>query len=124
MIDDLFTMADETTAVVSVHAQPGAGRTEVVGRYGDALKVRVAAPLENGRANTAISKLLSDEFGLSPSAIELTAGASGRTKRFKVAGIDATIVRTVLERLVAGTGTGRGAGRGVADDRGRKTGRF
>ncbi len=106
MIDDLFTMEDETTAIVLVHAQPGAGRSEVVGRYGDALKVRVAAPPENGRANSAISKLLADRFGLAPSSVQLTSGATGRTKRFKVKGVDEVIVRAVLERLVGG---GRGA---------------
>ncbi len=109
MIDDLFTMQDETTAILLIHAQPGAGRSEVVGRYGDALKVRVAAPPENGRANDAISKLLADRFGLAPSAVELTSGAAARTKRFKVVGVDEAIVRAVLERLVVGRGA-QGAG--------------
>lgn len=109
MIDDLFQMVDETTATFSVHAQPGAGRSEVVGRYGDALKVRIAAPPEQGRANQAISKLLATQFGVAPTAVELTGGASNRTKTFKVVGVDAAIVRAVLERLVGGGGDTRGA---------------
>lgn len=110
MIDDLFTMEDETTAILLVHAQPGAGRSEVVGRYGDALKVRVAAPPEHGRANSAIAKLLADRFGVAASAVQLTSGATGRSKRFKVVGIDAALARTVLERLVGGSGGAAGAG--------------
>ncbi len=110
MIDDLFTMEDETTAILLVHAQPGAGRSEVVGRYGDALKVRVAAPPENGRANTAIAKLLADRFGLASSAVQLTSGAAGRSKRFKVVGVDEVIVRAVLERLVGSGGGAQGIG--------------
>ncbi len=109
MIDDLFSMEDETTAILSVHAQPGAGRSEVVGRYGDALKVRVAAPPENGRANEAIAKLLADRFGVAPGAVHLVSGASGRSKRFKLTGVDAPIVRTVLERLAAASGGVRDA---------------
>lgn len=110
MIDDLFSMTDETTVVLSVQAQPGAGRSEVVGRYGDALKVRVAAPPENGRANEAIARLLADRFGLAPSSVELLSGESGRAKRFKVSGVDAPTARLVLERLVAGGGGVRDAG--------------
>ncbi len=110
MIDDLFTMEDGTTAILYVHAQPGAGRSEVVGRYGDALKVRVAAPPENGRANSAITKLLADQLGLAPSAVQLTSGAAGRTKRFRVVGIDEAIVRAVLERLVGASRSVQGAG--------------
>jgi uncharacterized protein len=110
VIDDVFTMADETTAIVAIHAQPGAGRSEVVGRYGDAMKVRVAAPPENGRANEAIGRLLADQFGLAANAVALLSGASGRAKRFKISGVDEAVVRAVLERLVAGSGTGRGAG--------------
>jgi uncharacterized protein (TIGR00251 family) len=109
LIDDLFRMEDETTAVLSVHAQPGAGRSEVVGRHGDALKIRVAAPPENGRANVEISKLLANRFGVAPSAVELTSGASNRNKAVKVVGVDEAIVRAVLERLVGQGGDARGA---------------
>lgn len=107
MIDDVFRMTDDTTAVLSVHAQPGAGRTEVVGRHGDSLKIRVAAPPEDGRANQAIVKLLVARFDVAPSAVELVSGASGRMKSFKVSGVEAPTVRRVLERLVHDGGDAR-----------------
>ena len=44
--------------VLAVHVQPGAGRTEVVGRHGDALKLRVAAPPTGNRANDAVVELV------------------------------------------------------------------
>ncbi len=50
--------------VLSVHVQPGARRSEVAGRHGDALKVRIAAPPIDGRANEAVLALVSEEFGL------------------------------------------------------------
>ena len=56
--------------VLRVHVQPGAGRSAVVGRHGDALKVRVAAPPEGGRANEACRALVAETFGLAASAVE------------------------------------------------------
>ena len=64
--------------VLRVHVQPGAGRSAVVGRHGDALKVRVAAPPVDGRANEATRALLAEALGLPEADVELTAGPSSR----------------------------------------------
>jgi uncharacterized protein YggU (UPF0235/DUF167 family) len=48
----------EGGVVLAVHVQPGAGRTEVVGRYGDGLKLRVAAPPTGNWANDAVVELV------------------------------------------------------------------
>jgi len=44
MTAELFDVRSDGAVVLRVHVQPGAGRTAVRGRYGDALKVSVAAP--------------------------------------------------------------------------------
>lgn len=93
--------------VLRLHVQPGAGRTAVSGRYGDALKVRVAAPPDKGRANDACLALVADIFGVQPSALELTGGAASRTKRIAVAGVDPADARRLLAVALAG---GSGAG--------------
>jgi uncharacterized protein (TIGR00251 family) len=109
MVDDLFDVSsrkdgrgegDETTAdvVLSVHVQPGAGRTAVVGRHGNALKVRVAAPPQAGRANDACAALLAETFGVS--GVELAGGASSRAKRFALRGVELDEFRRRLERVV------------------------
>jgi hypothetical protein len=82
---------------VRLHVQPGAGRSEVVGRHGEAIKVRVAAPPERGRANDACAALLADLLGVKAGAVELAAGATSRDKRFAVAGVDVDHARRVLE---------------------------
>lgn len=92
--------------VLSVHVQPGAGRSAVVGRHGAALKVRVGAPPEGGRANEATGSLLSETFGVKPSAVELVGGATSRSKQFRLAGVDPDEFHRQLERAVAGMAGG------------------
>jgi uncharacterized protein (TIGR00251 family) len=97
MVDDLFDVDDKGVVHLSVHAQPGAGRTAVVGRHGNALKVKVAAPPAGGRANEAVTKLLAETFGVKAAQVELTSGESSRQKRFRVTGVEVDDVRRLLE---------------------------
>jgi uncharacterized protein (TIGR00251 family) len=110
MVDDLFTIDDDGAVVLSVHAQPGAGRTAVMGRHGTALKVKVAAPPEAGRANDAVAKLLASSFGVRDGDVELVSGPSSRSKRFRISGVELDDFRPALQRLVdegnAAPGTG------------------
>ena len=98
-VEELYQEAGDDVVVLNVHVQPGAGRTAVVGRHGTALKVRVAAPPERGRANEACAALLAATFG--PARVELVGGASSRSKRYRLAGVDAEDFRRRLERAVA-----------------------
>lgn len=70
--------------VIAVRAQPGARRTEAVGEHDGALKVRVAAPPIEGRANTELLRWIADRLGVALREVELAAGASGRNKRVRV----------------------------------------
>jgi len=72
------------TWTIRVHAQPGAARSEVVGVHGDALKVRVAAPPVEGRANAELIACLASCLALGRRAIALQRGATGRAKVFEV----------------------------------------
>ncbi|MCU1353589.1 MAG: hypothetical protein JWM05_2798 [Acidimicrobiales bacterium] len=101
MPDDVFTIDEQERLTLRVHAQPGAGRSEVVGRYGDALKVRVAAPPERGRANEAIAGLLASAFGVPAGAVELVRGETSRSKAFRIVDLDAATARVVIDRLLS-----------------------
>jgi uncharacterized protein len=59
---------------------PGAQRTQVVGLYGDRLKVRLAAPPEKGAANRELIDFLARSLNLPKSSFTLTSGASSRSK--------------------------------------------
>jgi uncharacterized protein (TIGR00251 family) len=77
---------DDGSVWLVVHAQPGARQTAFAGVYGDALKIRVAAPAESGRANRALCVFLADAFGVAPAAVTLMSGESARCKRLRVIG--------------------------------------
>ena len=119
MVDDLFVISDDggaeegaepgdATVVLHVHVQPGAGRTAVVGRHGSALKVRVAAPPQAGRANEATAALLAETFGVKAARIDLVGGASSRQKRFRIRGVELDGFRRRLEQVVHDGNAGPG----------------
>lgn len=63
---------------------PGARSTEAAGAHGDALRVRLAAPPVDGKANAELVRWAAGAFGVARSRIELLRGASGRTKLLAV----------------------------------------
>ena len=106
MHPDLYDSAGEDAIVLRVHAQPGAGRSAIVGRYRDALKVRVAAPPQGGRANGALVTLLAHEFGVKDAQVSLVGGESSRAKRFRIEGLELERVDSLLDRILAAAGDG------------------
>ena len=66
---------------------PGAARPGVVGRHGDAWKVRVAAPAEAGKANAAVVTLLAGTLDVPRSRISVTSGRSSRDKVVALEGL-------------------------------------
>jgi uncharacterized protein len=104
--EDLYDVV-EGAVVLRVHAQPGGGRSAVTGRYGDAVKVKVAAPPVAGRANEALVAFLAKEFGLKPGDGTLVSGESSRTKRVRLGGLDPDDAAAAIDRLLPGDGTNR-----------------
>ncbi|HZN15227.1 MAG TPA: DUF167 domain-containing protein [Acidimicrobiales bacterium] len=104
MSGDLFDITSEGDVVLRLHVQPGAGRTAAVGRHGDALKLKVAAPPTGGKANDACLAFVAELFGVKADQVELTQGQSSRTKRVKVTGIEADDARHLLATALDGTG--------------------
>ena len=90
-------LTDDVGAVVlMLHIQPGAKKTEIVGMYGAALKIRLAAPPVDGKANQALINFLANHLGVSKRSVTLIGGETSRAKRLRIAGIDAETVRSQL----------------------------
>lgn len=100
-----LVVATDDGVTVAVHVQPGAGRTSVVGRHGDALKLRVAAPPVDERANVAAAALLAEVLGVKPGAVELVSGQRSRMKRFRVSGLDRDDALERVERALGAAAT-------------------
>ena len=84
-------------AEVRLRVVAGARRTELAGTAGQALRVRVAAPPVQGKANSAILAYLSGLLGLRPRDLEITAGERGRDKLVLVRGRTPAEVRAGLD---------------------------
>ncbi len=78
---------------------PGAQRTQVVGLYGDRLKIRLAAPPEKGAANRELINFLARGLNLPKSSLKLTAGAQSRSKVVAVSDLSPDL-KGRLSRLV------------------------
>lgn len=89
------------TARLSVKVVPHAARTELVGWIGDALKVRVTAPPERGKANAAVIEALAMAVGVARERVHLIAGEARERKVFAVDGMAASELRTLIDRSLA-----------------------
>ena len=70
-----------------LRVSPGASRSQVVGRHGDAWKVRVGAPPESGKANEALLGLLAATLEIPRKQIEIATGRGSRDKTIVVHGL-------------------------------------
>jgi len=72
---------------------PNAKRNEVTGEHGDAVKIKVAAPALEGKANEALLEFMAEKLGLHRRNLTLIAGEKSRDKLIEIAGLDATEAR-------------------------------
>jgi len=70
----------EGRTTLTLHIQPGAKKTEVAGLYGDSLKIKLAAPPVDGKANAALIIFVAERLGLAKSAVSLKSGQTSRRK--------------------------------------------
>ncbi len=88
-------------ADLSIRVAPRAS-ADRVGPYRDGvLAVRTTRPPTDGEANDRVVRLVARALDVAPSAIELVSGARGRSKRLRIAGLDAGELERRLARIGA-----------------------
>jgi len=80
----------------SVRVQPRASKSEVAGEYGDAIKIRLAAPPVDGAANEELVSFLSNIFAVARKSVRILAGETTRSKLIEIEGITERAVRDVV----------------------------
>ena len=68
--------------------QPGAKRSEFAGEHGGRIKLRLAAPAVEGKANEALVEFLADHFGVPRRNVRIVSGLKSRQKRVVVEGAE------------------------------------
>lgn len=90
-----FRQAADGRFTLTLHIQPGAKKTEFAGLHGDTLKIRLAAPPVDGKANEALVKFLAEVLHLPKSAVTLKSGQTSRRKVLEVSGATATSIASL-----------------------------
>ena len=85
------------SATLKLKVAPGASKDEIVGWMGDALKLRVSARPEKGRANAAVVALLADVLSTRRDRIVIVTGAGSRRKLIRVDGLTPEEVRERIQ---------------------------
>jgi uncharacterized protein (TIGR00251 family) len=90
-----LAQAGDGSVVLVLHIQPGARKTEVAGLHGDALKIRLAAPPVDGKANAALLAFLAKVCGVPKSAVSLLSGETSRSKRVRIVGAEVSVLEAL-----------------------------
>ena len=85
-MSDWLRVAADGRITLTLHIQPGAKKTEFAGLHGDALKIRLAAPPVDGKANEALIRFVAETLALPKSAVSLKSGLASRRKVLEIQG--------------------------------------
>ena len=85
-MSDWLREAVDGSLVLTLHIQPGAKQTGFAGLHGAAMKIRLAAPPVDGKANAALCAFLAAFCAVPKSAVTLLSGETSRAKRVRVEG--------------------------------------
>lgn len=87
------------TANLPVKVVPRAAKSEIVGWLNGALKIRVAAVPQDGRANDALETLLADALGVRRTAVRVASGHGSSRKLVAIEGLDRAEIDRRLGQL-------------------------
>ena len=83
----LFCREKGEKLTITLHVQPRAKKTAIVGVHGDALKVKISAPPVDGAANDELIAFFAKFFGIPKSRVDIKQGGQSRHKILEVVGV-------------------------------------
>jgi hypothetical protein len=84
---------------IALKVVPGSTREGIAGWLGDALKVRVRAPAEAGRANAAVVRVVAEALGLPADSVRITSGTASPKKTLEIDNLDLETLRARIDAL-------------------------
>ena len=94
MADWLVDLGDHLR--IEVIVVPRSSRTRVTGVHDQRLRIQLAAPPVDGKANDALVRFLAQTLDIAKAQIEITSGGNGRRKTVRLIGVSQ---KTALLRL-------------------------
>ncbi|MBI4397084.1 MAG: YggU family protein [Elusimicrobia bacterium] len=85
--------------IIRVRVIPNAHRSEVVGRIGSTVRVKVAAPAIDGKANAELVSFLSDFFEVKNRGVKIVRGQKGKEKTIEINGRSEEELESVMETI-------------------------
>ncbi|MBI5409974.1 MAG: YggU family protein [Nitrospirae bacterium] len=76
----------ENELILKIRVEPRSSRSEIVGQYGDALKVKLTSPPVEGKANRELVEILAKEFGVAKKDVEIISGQGSKNKIVRLRG--------------------------------------
>ena len=86
---------------LTIKVVPGASRDRIAGAWGTGLRITVAAPPEDGKANAAVEQLLATSFDIPAAQVRIVRGRTNFVKVVLFRGINAAQLRMKLNRALA-----------------------
>jgi len=96
----LYIKGKDGEVTFKVLVQPRASKNEIVGIYGDCLKVRITSPPIKNQANMKLCEFLSELIDIGKGEIEIIRGQRARVKEVRISGSTLEEVRSKLNHLI------------------------
>jgi uncharacterized protein (TIGR00251 family) len=84
----VWARRDGDAWLLDLHVQPGARATQAVGEHGGRLKLKIAAPPVDNKANAHLLAWLADRLGVPKASVTLVRGETSRQKTVAVRGVE------------------------------------
>lgn len=81
---------------IRVRTQPASSKDQVVGLHDDAIKIKIAAPAVDGKANQHLIKFLAKKLSIPKRDIDITKGQTSRLKTIQINGLTSEQIHQAL----------------------------
>ena len=96
----VFIKETGDNVVFLIHVVPKSTKSEIAGIQDNALKIKIAAPPVEGRANTECVRLLSEILGIKKNQVAIISGHKSRRKKVAITGVKRKDIESVLPELM------------------------